>query len=318
MKDINLSTAKSKKELNPVEIDRELFILSKTKQILFLLSLSQKQIQEYIKYKKFLKKKMLKPKKDFDEKNAFEVRDFNLWYLHGKKQALFDINVDIKKNKVTALIGPSGCGKSTFLRNLNRLNDTIEGVLTSGDIYFDKINIKSKNLTELELRTRVGLVFQKATPFHMSIYDNIAFGPRSHGIKDKNLLDKIVENSLKSAALWDEVSDELDKLGTDLSGGQKQRLCIARTIALNPEVILMDEPTSALDPISTGKIEDLILQLKEKFTIVIVTHSMNQASRISDETIFFYKGLIKEHSDTRELFTNPKEKITKDYISGKL
>ncbi len=257
-------------------------------------------------------------KEDFDFDNVFEVTNLNLWYLNGKKQALFDLNLNLKKNKVTAFIGPSGCGKSTFLRCLNRINDTIDGVVVDGDIYFDGMHLNSKQLDPLELRTRVGLVFQKPTPFSMSIYDNIAFAPRNYGIKDKEVLDKIVEESLKNAALWDDVKDDLDKSGLDLSGGQQQRLCLARTLALNPEVILMDEPTSALDPIATSRIEELILKLKEKYTIIIVTHSMSQAQRVSDETVFFYKGKIIEHNRTREFFTYPKEKLTQDYLFGKL
>ena len=282
----------------------------------FKISKQQKvDLKNYIKQKK---ENLNKNKEDFNPEHVFEVRNFNLWYLNGKKQALFDINVDIKKNKVTALIGPSGCGKSTFLRNLNRMNDLIDGLITDGDIYYDGVNIKSKNISVLEVRSRIGMVFQKATPFDMSIYDNVAFGPRSHGIKDKETLDKIVKNALKDAALWEEVEDDLDKKGTDLSGGQQQRLCIARTIAMSPEVILMDEPTSALDPIATAKIEELILKLKDKYSIIIVTHSMTQAQRISDDTAFFYKGKLLEFAPTKKLFTNPKERKTKDYISGKL
>ncbi|GAA5414880.1 phosphate ABC transporter ATP-binding protein PstB [Ureaplasma ceti] len=280
--------------------------------------LSSQQKKDLKQYLIERKEKLNKPKEDFNEEHIFEVRNFNLWYLNGKKQALFDINVDIKRNKVTTLIGPSGCGKSTFLRNLNRMNELIDGLITNGNIYFDKVNIKSKQLSILELRSRVGMVFQKPTPFDMSIYDNVAFGPRSHGIKDKKVLDQIVESALKDAALWNEVEDDLDKKGTDLSGGQQQRLCIARTIAMSPEVILMDEPTSALDPIATSKIEELILKLKDKYSIIIVTHSMAQAQRVSDDTAFFYKGKLLEFAPTKKLFTNPQEKKTKDYISGKL
>ena len=282
------------------------------------LKLSKQQKEDFKNYKKQRWENLNKNKEDFDQNHVFEVRNFNLWYLNGKKQALFDINIDIKKNKVTALIGPSGCGKSTFLRNLNRMNDLIDGLITDGDIYYDGVNIKSKNISALEVRSRIGMVFQKATPFDMSIYDNVAFGPRSHGIKDKETLDKIVKSALKDAALWDEVEDDLDKKGTDLSGGQQQRLCIARTIAMSPEVILMDEPTSALDPIATAKIEELILKLKDKYSIIIVTHSMAQAQRVSDDTAFFYKGKLLEFASTKKLFTNPKESKTKDYISGKL
>lgn len=259
-----------------------------------------------------------KIKDDFDPNHIFEVEHFNLWYLNGKKQALFDININLKKNKVTALIGPSGCGKSTFLRNLNRMNDEIDGLIVDGNIYHNGINIRSKKMPILQLRTKVGMVFQKPSPFSMSIYDNVAYGPRSHGIKDKEILDKIVIQALQDAALYDEVKDELDKLGTELSGGQQQRLCIARVIAMSPDVILMDEPTSALDPIATAKIEELIFKLKSKFSIVLVTHSMAQAQRVSDETAFFYKGHLVEFGTTRQIFTKPKNKITNNYILGKM
>lgn len=264
------------------------------------------------------KQELNKIKDDFDPNHIFEVENFNLWYLNGKKQALFDINVNLKKNKVTALIGPSGCGKSTFLRNLNRMNDEIDGLIVDGNIYHNGINIRSKKMPILQLRTKVGMVFQKPSPFSMSIYDNVAYGPRSHGIKDKEILDKIVIQALQDAALYDEVKDELDKLGTELSGGQQQRLCIARVIAMSPDVILMDEPTSALDPIATAKIEELIFKLKSKFSIVLVTHSMAQAQRVSDETAFFYKGHLVEFGATRQIFTKPKNKITNNYILGKM
>lgn len=280
--------------------------------------LSHNQKLNYKNYLKNRKNKLNKKNSSFNKENDFEVRNFNLWYNHGKKQALFDINMDIPKKQVTALIGPSGCGKSTFIKNLNRMNDEIEGVITEGDIYFDGQNMYSKNLSILEIRTRIGMVFQKPTPFDMSIYDNVAFGPRSHGVKDKAILDKIVKQALIDAALWDEVENDLDKKGTDLSGGQQQRLCIARVIAMHPEVILMDEPTSALDPIATSKIEELILKLKDNYTIVIITHSMTQTQRVSDKTAFFYKGKLVEHGDTRKVFTNPREKLTKDYILGRL
>lgn len=264
------------------------------------------------------KQELNKIKDDFDPNHIFEVEHFNLWYLNGKKQALFDINVNLKKNKVTALIGPSGCGKSTFLRNLNRMNDEIDDLIVDGNIYHNGINIRSKKMPILQLRTKVGMVFQKPSPFSMSIYDNVAYGPRSHGIKDKEILDKIVIQALQDAALYDEVKDELDKLGTELSGGQQQRLCIARVIAMSPDVILMDEPTSALDPIATAKIEELIFKLKSKFSIVLVTHSMAQAQRVSDETAFFYKGHLVEFGATRQIFTKPKNKITNNYILGKM
>ena len=253
-----------------------------------------------------------------NKENAFEIENLSLWYKNGQKQALFNINTNIKLNKVTALIGPSGCGKSTFLRELNRMNDEVEGVKKEGNIFFEGKNINSKKFPVTLLRTKVGMVFQKPTPFPISIYDNVAYGPKSNGIHDKKTLDKIVENALTHAALWDEVKDNLLELGTSLSGGQQQRLCIARAIALEPDVLLMDEPTSALDPIATAKIEELILLLSKKYTIVIVTHSMDQAQRISDETIFFYKGEIIEKGKTKQVFLRPNNKKTKDYINGRI
>ncbi|MEG0123958.1 MAG: phosphate ABC transporter ATP-binding protein PstB [Malacoplasma sp.] len=258
-------------------------------------------------------------KVDFNNENVFEIDDFNFWYKYGDKQALFDINLQIKKNMITSFIGPSGCGKSTFISCLNRMNDLIDGTKWTGSIFFcgKNINLKS-SISPLELRTKIGMVFQKPTPFPMSIYDNVAYGPKSNGIKSKHILDKIVEKALKDSALWDEVGKDLDELATSLSGGQQQRLCIARAIALEPEVLLMDEPTSALDPIATTKIEELILLLKKKYTIVIVTHSMAQAQRISDETVFFFEGKIIEANKTRDVFMNPREKKTKDYINGKI
>lgn len=257
-------------------------------------------------------------KNDFKDENIFEVNKFNLWYKNGSKHALKNINIDLKKNKVTALIGPSGCGKSTFIRSLNKMNDLIDGVKTKGDIWFLSKNINSQVITELELRTRVGMVFQKPTPFNLSIYENIAYALRSHGIKEKSAIDKIVEESLKAAALWEEVKTILDENALSLSGGQQQRLCIARAIALQPDVLLMDEPTSALDPVATNKIEILIRQLKQRFSIVIVTHSMAQAQRVSDETIFFFQGVVIESGPTKQIFTQPKEKRTKDYVSGRI
>lgn len=257
-------------------------------------------------------------KTDFNDENIFEVNKFNLWYKNGSKHALKNINIDLKKNKVTALIGPSGCGKSTFIRSLNKMNDLIDGVKTKGDIWFLSKNINSQVITELELRTRVGMVFQKPTPFNLSIYENIAYALRSHGIKEKSAIDKIVEESLKAAALWEEVKTILDENALSLSGGQQQRLCIARAIALQPDVLLMDEPTSALDPVATNKIEILIRQLKQRFSIVIVTHSMAQAQRVSDETIFFFQGVVIESGPTKQIFTQPKEKRTKDYVSGRI
>jgi len=246
--------------------------------------------------------------------SIISVKDLNLYY--GTNHALKNINMEIDKNSVTALIGPSGCGKSTFLRTLNRMNDLIEDVKIEGQVLFEDRNIY-KDLNEIELRKRVGMVFQKPNPFPMSIYDNIAYGPRIHGIKDKKKLDEIVEKSLQGAALWKEVKDRLKKSAMGLSGGQQQRLCIARTIAIEPEVILMDEPTSALDPISTSKVEELMDVLKEKYTIVIVTHNMQQAGRISDKTAFFLNGEVIEYGKTEEMFHMPKDKRTEDYITGR-
>ena len=240
----------------------------------------------------------------------------NLDLFYGDNQALKDINIDIKENKVTALIGPSGCGKSTFLRTLNRMNDLIENVTIKGKIEVDGEDIYQTE-DVIKLRTKVGMVFQKPNPFPMSIYDNIAYGPRIHGIRDKKILDKIVEESLRGAAIWDEVKDRLKTSALGLSGGQQQRICIARAIAMKPEVILMDEPTSALDPISTSKVEELIEELKKDYTIVIVTHNMQQAARISDDTAFFLNGVLVEYCDTNDMFTAPKVKSTEDYITGR-
>ena len=240
----------------------------------------------------------------------------NLDLFYGDNQALKNINIDIKENKVTALIGPSGCGKSTFLRTLNRMNDLIENVRIEGKIEVDGEDIYQTE-DVIRLRTKVGMVFQKPNPFPMSIYDNIAYGPRIHGIRDKKILDKIVEESLRGAAIWDEVKDRLKTSALGLSGGQQQRICIARAIAMKPEVILMDEPTSALDPISTSKVEELIEELKKDYTIVIVTHNMQQAARISDDTAFFLNGVLVEYSETKDMFTAPKDKRTEDYITGR-
>ena len=240
----------------------------------------------------------------------------NLDLFYGDNQALKDINIDIKENKVTALIGPSGCGKSTFLRTLNRMNDLIENVTIKGKIEVDGEDIYQTE-DVIKLRTKVGMVFQKPNPFPMSIYDNIAYGPRIHGIRDKKILDKIVEESLRGAAIWDEVKDRLKTSALGLSGGQQQRICIARAIAMKPEVILMDEPTSALYPISTSKVEELIEELKKDYTIVIVTHNMQQAARISDDTAFFLNGVLVEYSETKDMFTAPKDKRTEDYITGR-
>ena len=240
----------------------------------------------------------------------------NLDLFYGDNQALKNINIDIKENKVTALIGPSGCGKATLLRTLNRMNDLIENVTIKGKIEVDGEDIYQTE-DVIKLRTKVGMVFQKPNPFPMSIYDNIAYGPRIHGIRDKKILDKIVEESLRGAAIWDEVKDRLKTSALGLSGGQQQRICIARAIAMKPEVILMDEPTSALDPISTSKVEELIEELKKDYTIVIVTHNMQQAARISDDTAFFLNGVLVEYSETKDMFTAPKDKRTEDYITGR-
>nr|WP_295605892.1 phosphate ABC transporter ATP-binding protein PstB [uncultured Terrisporobacter sp.] len=240
----------------------------------------------------------------------------NLDLYYGEKQALKKINMDIKANKVTALIGPSGCGKSTFLRTLNRMNDLIDNVKIEGTVEVDGEDIY-KNSDVINLRTKIGMVFQKPNLFPMSIYDNVAYGPRIHGIKDKKILNKIVEESLKSAAIWEEVKDRLKSSALGLSGGQQQRVCIARTIAMKPDVILMDEPTSALDPISTAKIEDLIFELKKEYTIIIVTHNMQQAARISDDTGFFLNGELIEYNNTKDIFTVPVDKRTEDYITGR-
>lgn len=245
----------------------------------------------------------------------FHVKDLNLYY--GEKHALKDICMDIEKNKVTALIGPSGCGKSTFLRCLNRMNDLIDGCKIEGKIEIDTTDVYGDKLNVVDLRTRVGMVFQKPNPFPMSIFDNITYGPRCQGIKNKKVLSEIVEQSLRKAALWDEVKDRLHDSAFGLSGGQQQRLCIARAIAMEPEVILMDEPTSALDPIATSKIEDLIEELKKDYTIVIVTHSMQQASRVSDRTAFFLMGEVVEYDKTSTIFRQPKDKRTEDYITGR-
>lgn len=248
-------------------------------------------------------------------KHKIEVNDLDFYY--GDFQALKDISLEVPENQVTSFIGPSGCGKSTFLRTLNRMNDLIKGTKVDGDILIDGSNIYSEKMDVVELRKQIGMVFQHPNPFPKSIYDNVAYGPRIHGIKDTETLDKIVEESLKSAALWDEVKDKLDSPALGISGGQKQRLCIARALAVEPEVLLMDEPTSALDPIATGKIEDLIDELKEKYTIVIVTHSMQQAARISDQTAFFYMGKLIEYGPTEKVFENPDNKKTEDYITGR-
>ncbi|WP_041140158.1 phosphate ABC transporter ATP-binding protein PstB [Beduini massiliensis] len=249
------------------------------------------------------------------ENTKIKVEHLNLYY--GQNHALKDVTMDIYENKVTAFIGPSGCGKSTFLKTLNRMNDLIENVKIDGLVELDDENIYDKKVDTTLLRKKVGMVFQQPNPFPMSIYDNVAYGPRLHGIKDKKRLDEIVTNSLKGAALYDEVKDDLKKSALSLSGGQQQRLCIARALAVEPEVILMDEPTSALDPISTLKIEDLMEDLKKKYTVIIVTHNMQQATRIADYTAFFLVGEMVEYGKTRDLFATPQDKRTEDYITGR-
>ncbi len=245
---------------------------------------------------------------------SFRVNDLNLNF--GDFHALKDINITIPTNKVISIIGPSGCGKSTFLRCLNRMNDLVEGCKITGEILLDGVDI-NKDMDVNHLRKRVGMVFQKANPFPMSIYDNIAYGPRTHGVRSKAKLDEIVEKSLRDAALWDDVKDRLKKSALEMSGGQQQRLCIARALAVEPEVLLMDESTSALDPISTSKIEDLAMELKSKYTIIMVTHNMQQAARVSDKTAFFLLGELIEFNDTEELFSMPRDKRTEDYITGR-
>ena len=241
------------------------------------------------------------------------VQDLNLWY--GAAQALHHVSMEIPEKSITALIGPSGCGKSTFLKTLNRMNDLISGVKVTGSVLYKEQDVFAMDVSQL--RREVGMVFQKPNPFPMSIYDNVAYGPRTHGIRNKVRLDDIVEQSLRSAAIWDEVKDRLKKNALGLSGGQQQRLCIARALAVEPQVLLMDEPTSALDPISTSKIEDLAISLKERYTIVIVTHNMQQAARISDRTAFFLLGELVEYGDTEQIFAQPRDKRTEDYITGR-
>ncbi len=249
-----------------------------------------------------------------EEKMKFQIKDLDLYY--GEFQALHKISIDIPANEITALIGPSGCGKSTFLKTLNRMNDLEDGVRIDGDVKLDGVDI-NKDMDAIELRKRVGMVFQQPNPFPKSVYENVAYGPRINGIHKKSELDAIVERSLRQAAIWDELKDRLHKSALGLSGGQQQRLCIARTLAVEPEVILMDEPTSALDPISTSKIEDLAIELKRNYTIVIVTHNMQQASRISDNTAFFLLGKLIEYNKTQKLFSIPSDKRTEDYITGR-
>ena len=247
--------------------------------------------------------------------DIFTVHDLNLWY--GPTQALHHVDMDIPEKSITALIGPSGCGKSTFLKTLDRMNDLVPGVRIEGTVEYDGKNIFAPDVDVNELRRQVGMVFQKPNPFPMSIYDNVAYGPRTHGVRNRAKLDEIVEQSLRSAAIWDEVKDRLKKNALGLSGGQQQRLCIARALAVEPQVLLMDEPTSALDPISTSKIEELAIELKKRYTIVIVTHNMQQALRISDRTAFFLLGELIEYDDTERMFSTPSQKKTEDYITGR-
>lgn len=247
--------------------------------------------------------------------NIISVKDMNLWY--GEHRALHNVNIEIPEKNITAFIGPSGCGKSTFLKTLNRMNDLIPGVKIEGDIRYEGSDIFGKNVDVNQLRKEIGMVFQKPNPFPMSIYDNVAYGPRTHGITNKAQLDEIVERALRDAAIWDEVKDRLKKNALGLSGGQQQRLCIARALAVEPKILLMDEPTSALDPISTSRIEDLVEELKEKYTIIMVTHNMQQALRVSDYTTFFLLGELVEFGKTAEIFSQPKDKRTEDYITGR-
>ena len=247
--------------------------------------------------------------------SIISVKNLNLWY--GAHQALTDINMEVPEKSITALIGPSGCGKSTFLKTLDRMNDLVPGVKITGSVEYRGQDIFAPGTDVNELRRQIGMVFQKPNPFPMSIYDNIAYGPRTHGVRNRAKLDEIVEQSLRGAAIWDEVKDRLKKNALGLSGGQQQRLCIARALAVGPEVLLMDEPTSALDPISTSKIEELAMQLKEQYTIVIVTHNMQQAVRISDNTAFFLLGELVEYGGTEQIFSQPREKRTEDYITGR-
>ena len=247
--------------------------------------------------------------------HIISAKDMCLWY--GEHQALKHVNIDIPEKSITAFIGPSGCGKSTFLKTLNRMNDLIPGVKITGDIRYEDSDIFSREVDVNHLRKEIGMVFQKPNPFPMSIYDNIAYGPRTHGITNKMQLDEIVENALRDAAIWDEVKDRLKKNALGMSGGQQQRLCIARALAVQPKVLLMDEPTSALDPISTSRIEDLVMELKEKYTIVMVTHNMQQAVRVSDYTAFFLLGELVEFGKTDTIFSQPQDKRTEDYITGR-
>lgn len=255
--------------------------------------------------------KMVKQNKN----TVFQAKNFNLWY--GRNHALQDINLSFNENEISAIIGPSGCGKSTFVKSLNRMVELVPSVHTEGEIIYRDKNIFDKSFTEESLRTKVGMVFQKPNPFPKSIYDNVAYGPRVHGIKKKSILDEVVEKSLRGAAIWDEVKDRLKENAYGLSGGQQQRICIARALAIEPDVILMDEPTSALDPISTIKVEDLMQELKKNYSIIVVTHNMQQAARVSDKTAFFYQGYVVEYDQTNIIFEKPKDQRTEDYVSGR-
>ena len=250
-----------------------------------------------------------------DERTIIASRHLNLYY--GDNHALKSVSLEIPENRITALIGPSGCGKSTFLKTLNRMNDLVPGVRITGEVFYNGENIYGKDVDVTRLRRQIGMVFQKANPFPMSIYDNIAYGPRTHGVRGKAKLDDIVERSLRDAAIWDEVKDRLNKSALGLSGGQQQRLCIARALAVEPDILLMDESTSALDPISTSKIEELAMELKNRYTVVMVTHNMQQAVRVSDETAFFLLGELVEFGETERLFSHPQDKRTEDYITGR-
>lgn len=261
------------------------------------------------------KKQDLKVITPSEKASIYKTENLNLWY--GDKHALKDIQLDIKQNEVTAIIGPSGCGKSTYLKTLNRMVELVPSVRTTGEIHYRDRNILDKSYQVEELRTKVGMVFQKPNPFPKSIYDNIAYGPRIHGIKNRKILDEIVERSLRGAAIWDEVKDRLHENAYGLSGGQQQRICIARCLAIEPDVILMDEPTSALDPISTLKVEELVQELKKDYSIIIVTHNMQQAARISDKTAFFLNGEVIEYDETDKIFSNPVDQRTEDYVSGR-
>ncbi|ATZ17092.1 phosphate ABC transporter ATP-binding protein [Williamsoniiplasma luminosum] len=265
-----------------------------------------------------LNEKTIKKLPPFSQrKDIIEIKDFNFYYNKGKVHALKNINMKIKENSITTFIGPSGCGKSTLIRSINRMNDLIEGSLYEGEITVFDQNIFAPGTDVTQLRTEVGMVFQKPNPFPISIYENVAYGPKTQGVKDKNVLNQIVEDSLKKAALWEEVADKLNSPALGLSGGQQQRLSIARAIAMKPKIILLDEPTSALDPIATIKVEELILELKKEYSIVMVTHSLDQAARISEMTAFFNKGELIEYNKTKKIFTNPKNPLTEQYISGR-